>query len=231
MDECLNLSRKVFKIDQVLLGKIPVGDNQCRFDYNILEITIKAIINDRLKPEDCSMLSVSNLHYRVFPTFVIAKKAANADGPPTVFRSYSGDDIRSSRCAIWQAARATSAAPSFFKEMHIDKSTLPSPGITFIDGGLGYNNPSRVALDEAEQLWPTSKHFCLISIGTGRQRAVKLVSTSNSDDNIDTQRSLFQQVMSFVPDIVLYVPGWKTTTNFPRGILALIKMASAIPWD
>ena len=41
MDECidvyLDLSKEVFKVDQVLAGRIPVGDNRCRFDYNILE--------------------------------------------------------------------------------------------------------------------------------------------------------------------------------------------------
>ncbi len=121
IDEYLNLSREVFKIDQVLLGKIPVGDDRCRFDHNILEVAIKVIIKDRLSSDDCSMSAVSNARYRVCPTFVVAKKAVNADGPPTVFRSYSGEGARPSKCAIWQAARATSPAPPFFKEMYIDK--------------------------------------------------------------------------------------------------------------
>lgn len=36
---------------------------------------------------------------------------------------------------IWEAARATSAAPHYFDAMLID-------GISFVDGGLGYNNPA-----------------------------------------------------------------------------------------
>jgi patatin-like phospholipase/acyl hydrolase len=35
---------------------------------------------------------------------------------------------------IWEAARATSAAPIFFKRLEKD-------GKKFIDGGLGFNNP------------------------------------------------------------------------------------------
>jgi len=35
---------------------------------------------------------------------------------------------------IWQAARATSAAPSYFKPITVGKYTL-------LDGGLGANNP------------------------------------------------------------------------------------------
>ena len=142
-----------------------------------------------------------------------------------MFRSYSGDGIRSSKCAIWQAVRATSAAPSFFKEMYIDN---PRPGINYVDGGLGHNNPSQVALDEAGRVWPESKHFCLVSIGTGRQRAVRIIDASKQDDDIDTQRSLFQRVMSFVPHIVSFMPGWKTAKKFPPGVLALINMASAL---
>jgi len=225
VDEYLTLSREVFKIDQVLLGKIPVGDDRCRFDHNILEVAIKATIKDRLTSEDSSMSAVSNARYGGCRTFVVAKKAANADGPPTVFRSYPGEGVRPSKCAIWQAARATSAAPSFFKEMYINN---PRPGVAYIDGGLGHNNPSQVALDEAERVWPTNKHFCLVSIGTGRQRAVKITGTSKPDDDIDIQRSLFQHIKSFVPHIVSFVPGWKTVNNFPPGVLALIKMANVL---
>lgn len=36
--------------------------------------------------------------------------------------------------AIWQAARATSAVPSFFAPMEVN-------GQKFVDGGLGFNNP------------------------------------------------------------------------------------------
>jgi len=122
--------------------------------------------------------------------------------------------------------------PSFFKEMYIDN---PRPGVAYVDGGLGHNNPSQVALDEAERIWQTSKNFCLVSIGTGRQRAVKITGTSKPDDDIDIQRSLFQHMKSFVPHIVSLVPGWKTVNNFPPGVLALIKMANVhqekFPWQ
>jgi predicted acylesterase/phospholipase RssA len=229
VNECieayLNLSKEVFKIDQVVLGKIPVGDDKCRFDHNILESALKAIIKDRLSSEDCSMSTVSNALYRVCPTFVVAKMAVIADGPPAVFRSYSGKGARASKCAIWQAARATSAAPSFFKEISIG---TPPPGMKYVDGGLGYNNPSQVALNEAQRLWPTGKHFCLVSIGTGRQKAVGIIDTTKLDDDIDIEHSLFQQVKSFIPDIVSFVPGRKTARNFPRGVLALITMANAL---
>jgi predicted acylesterase/phospholipase RssA len=166
-----------------------------------------------------------NTPFRACPTFVVAKMALHTDGPPTVFRSYSGEGIRPSKCGIWQAARATSAAPSLFKEMYIDN---PRPGIKYVDGGLGHNNPSELALVEAARIWPTSQRFCLLSIGTGRQRAVNIIDGSKVNDDVDTQRSLFEHVKSYVPHIVSFVPGWKTAKNFPPGVLALIKMANAM---
>jgi hypothetical protein len=66
--------------------------------------------------------------------------------------------------------RATNAVPSFFKEMYIDN---PRPGISYVDDGLGHNIPAEVALEEAGRIWPTAKHFCLISVGTARRRAIE----------------------------------------------------------
>jgi len=186
------------------------------------------MIIDRLNSESCSMSDAANAPYHVCPTFVVAKMAKHADGPPTVFRSYSGKGIRSNQCPIWQAARATSATPSFFKEMYIDN---PRPGINYVDGGLGHNNPAEVALEEAGKIWPTAKHFCLISVGTGRRSTIQVIDSSranNDDDSGTTEQSLFEQIRSFIPSIVEFIPGWKTATNFPPGVLALIKMAGAL---
>ena len=173
------------------------------------------MIKERLNSESCSMSDAANAPYHVCPTFLVAKMAKHADGPPTVLRSYSGKGIGSNQCAIWQAARATSAAPSFFKEMYIDN---PRPGINYVDGGLGHNNPAEVALEEAAKIWPTAKHFCLISIGTGRRRAVQVVDrkkTNSDDDNVTSEQSLFKQIRSFIPSVVEFMPGWKTATR-PR---------------
>ena len=70
---------------------------------------------------------------------------------------------------IWQAARATSAAPTFFKPIHINKTA-------YVDGGLGYNNPAFEVFDEAEDLFPNMRSpdgsACLVNIGTGETKVV-----------------------------------------------------------
>jgi predicted acylesterase/phospholipase RssA len=60
---------------------------------------------------------------------------------------------------IWQAARATSAAPTFFKSMTIGEEE-------FFDGGLRANNPVELVNDEAEGLFPGEPKI-IVSIGTG----------------------------------------------------------------
>lgn len=63
-------------------------------------------------------------------TFVIAKRSLAAEHV-MLFRSYRcpGDE---EPCSIVQAARATSAASTFFRPLSIGLDS-------FVDGGLGYN--------------------------------------------------------------------------------------------
>lgn len=157
----------------------PRHDDPYHFDHKILEEQIKHIIHTKLDSENfilCDIISSPHC-----PTFVIAQKAVHMNGPPTLFRSYSGQGIGPSKCAIWEAARATSAAPNYFKEINID---TPPPDIRYIDGGLGYNNPSQLTRDESVRLWPYSQQICLVSLGSGRQKAVKIVgiAPANEDD-------------------------------------------------
>ena len=81
---------------------------------------------------------------------------------PTLFRTYQSHETHT-ECTIWEAARATSAAPMFFKRIEIGRGKQP-----FIDGGLGQNNPSLLVLDEAKRLFTTRQIGCLVSIGTGQ---------------------------------------------------------------
>ena len=108
--------------------------------------------------------------------------------------------------------------------MHIDQ---PSPGMDYVDGGLGHNNPSLLAREEAKRIWPSSKSCCLISIGTGLQKSVE-VHISKQDDDAEAQRSVFQYIKDFVPDLASKIPGWKTARNIPAGVAGLIKMASTM---
>lgn len=64
---------------------------------------------------------------------------------------------------MWEAARATSAAPVYFKPFYLKSG---SRSYTLIDGGVGINNPSIVGVMLAKKLFPDKK-VILVSIGTG----------------------------------------------------------------
>jgi hypothetical protein len=72
--------------------------------------------------------------------------------------------IEQSTLKIWEACRATAAAPYFFRKILID-------GYEYIDGGVGDNNPSTHAWNEAKELSKTNtgtnKVAMLVSLGTG----------------------------------------------------------------
>ena len=111
-------------------------------------------------------LVLFNLVSRLFLSFICAKNAHNMN-IPIVFRTYESHETHP-ECKIWEAARATSAAPTFFKRIKIGKAQ------PFIDGGVGRNNPSWVVLDEANTLFGARPIGCLVSIGTGHVEAVSI---------------------------------------------------------
>ncbi|KAI1446662.1 FabD/lysophospholipase-like protein [Annulohypoxylon stygium] len=67
---------------------------------------------------------------------------------------------------VWEAARATSAAPTLFKVFQ-KRETMN----TYLDGALYHNNPVWVAHHERKLIWPdvcNSPPDILLSIGTGK---------------------------------------------------------------
>jgi hypothetical protein len=209
----MTLTKEIFKTDQVLEGVIPDGDNQCRFDSNILERAIKRIINSQLKDEGALM---KNTAADQCPTFVVATPALNADGPPKLFRSYRCIGNNADTCAIWEAGRATTADPTFFKPAFIAK---PLPGQNFVDGGLAHNNPSELALQEVERIWPNVRRVCLVSIGTGRQKAIRVIETSSVPTE-ERPAGLFSRVWNVIP-------GATTASRIPLGLNTLKAIADA----
>lgn len=105
-------------------------------------------------------------------TFVCTVPATNM-AHPRLFRSYKVRENAGTNCKIWEAARATTAAPTFFKRMTI----MDDGGARedFLDGGLRFNNPAQLVLSEALTVWGgASKLGCLVSIGTGHPGTIGL---------------------------------------------------------
>jgi predicted acylesterase/phospholipase RssA len=79
-------------------------------------------------------------------------------------RSYRSIDLAARNTGaykIWEAARATSAAPMYFSKAEVG-------GQTYFDGGLDSNNPVVEVIEEARQEFPGAVIDAVISIGTGQ---------------------------------------------------------------
>ncbi|KDR66070.1 hypothetical protein GALMADRAFT_28572, partial [Galerina marginata CBS 339.88] len=123
-----DLAKKVFS------DKKRWGDG--KFKAGIFEKVIKSVVETVTGDPEAPLLEDDQAG--VCRTFVCAMNAHNMGGNiPVLFRTYESHKPHSN-CKIWEAARATSAAPTFFKRIEIGRDQ------PFIDGGLGRNNPSRV---------------------------------------------------------------------------------------
>jgi len=100
--------------------------------------------------------------------FVCAVPALHVNREPKLFRTWSADKNPGYNCTIWEAGRATSAAPTFFKRIYIG-----NPGMQeeFVDAGIGCNNPIQYLVQEAQrEFGPNREVACIVSIGTGKPK-------------------------------------------------------------
>lgn len=100
--------------------------------------------------------------------FVCAVPALHINKGPKFFRTWSADKNPGYNCTIWEAGRATSAAPTFFKRILIGEPGLEEE---FVDAGIGCNNPVQYLVQEAlREFGPKREVACIVSIGTGKPK-------------------------------------------------------------
>ncbi|KAK0444964.1 FabD/lysophospholipase-like protein [Desarmillaria tabescens] len=98
-------------------------------------------------------------------SFVCSMTGINLRSPQR-FRTYQGLPNQGPDCKIWEAARATTAAPTFFKAIKIVGPGGFGPD--YVDAGLGFNNPTKEVRDEAKELFGSNRRIgVFLSIGTG----------------------------------------------------------------
>jgi len=110
-------------------------------------------------------------HPEACRTFVVST-TLRASGSVRM-RTYDTSTADASDICIWQAARATSAAPTFFAPILIDN-------VSYGDGGIGWNNPTKEAIAEVQNIWPNRVIGCVVSIGTGLEEALQLNERSRN---------------------------------------------------
>ena len=129
-----------------------------------------------------------------------------------MFRSYDRPDFKTDKkkwlfntgdasiAKVWEVARATSAAPLYFSKHTIDNGT---PG-TYIDGGMGCNNPAELMSQEVHALHGRVPEL-ILSIGTGTKPPAQHDSSQQANARqhkvLNNARSVFG-VLKRLPDIV-----------------------------
>ncbi|KAK4207355.1 hypothetical protein QBC37DRAFT_327482 [Rhypophila decipiens] len=171
VDDCIEayraMSPKIFtKVNHRLNLR---GKVQGRFDHTAIEESVKNILREHHLPEDEKFYQPSKHGSKRCMTFVCA--TSKQTGKTVVFSSYpSARRGRSllDRATIWQVARATSAATSFFDPVEIGDEE-------FVDGATPANNPIAELWSEAyevfsnvDAIWSLEDNVaCVVSIGTG----------------------------------------------------------------
>ncbi|XP_012669677.2 calcium-independent phospholipase A2-gamma-like [Clupea harengus] len=168
LSECEELYRKlgsdVFK-QNVIVGTMKMGWSHAFYDSEIWENILKEklgldLLVETSRNPDCPKLSaVSTVVNRGTP--LKAYVFRNYSIPPGIRSHYRG----SCQYKLWQAIRASSAAPGYFKEFGLG-------GDLHQDGGLLINNPTALAIHECKCLWPKTPLQCVVSLGTGRFETV-----------------------------------------------------------
>ncbi|KAK5698262.1 hypothetical protein LTR97_007223 [Elasticomyces elasticus] len=151
------------------------GQLRPRYMAEELELAVKDIIASKGFSRDALMRRDATAAAPKCRTLVVAMSEDSTF--PDIFTNYKKLHEQSDfydKVKIWEAARATSAAPSFFAPVEIDE-------VRYVDGGLLANNPVNMLWEEARNAWseyPIEDQVrCLVSLGTGKP-ALRAFGTS-----------------------------------------------------
>lgn len=164
LDQCEELYRKlgsdVFS-QNVIVGTVKMSWSHAFYDSQ----TWENILKDRMG----SSLMIETARNPTCPKVAAVSTIVNRGITPKafVFRNYghfpgiNSHYLGGCQYKMWQAIRASSAAPGYFAEYALGNDLHQ-------DGGLLLNNPSALAMHECKCLWPDVPLECIVSLGTGR---------------------------------------------------------------
>ncbi|KAG8710896.1 hypothetical protein FRC09_020883 [Ceratobasidium sp. 395] len=154
------LSNEVFS-DRMIFG-------QGVFRASKMEQALKAIVREVTGNEDEPMLDQRS-----------DRKACQThnmnSGIPTIIRSYHTSVNPGPNCTIWQALRTATAHPEMFKSAEIVEQGIAEP---FVDAAMGCGNPIDYVLAEAKRIYPNRRVACIVSIGSGHPRTIRIPEPS-----------------------------------------------------
>ncbi|KAM4563459.1 calcium-independent phospholipase A2-gamma-like isoform 1-T2 [Odontesthes bonariensis] len=169
LEECVDMYRRfgseVFRQNPVV-GTVKMGWSHSYYNTE----TWERILQEKLGTQ----ILIKTARDELSPKVSAVSAVVNWGTSPKafVFRNYNHKPGSLSRYAggsgyqMWQAVRASSAAPGYFQE-------FPFQSDIHQDGGLILNNPCALAVHESRLLWPNQHFQCVLSLGTGRYDSAK----------------------------------------------------------
>ncbi|KOO35354.1 calcium-independent phospholipase a2-gamma-like protein [Chrysochromulina tobinii] len=192
----LELAAQIFKKPR--LKGVQLALTGATYQASRLEALLKQTLAQLPKLEnapDAASDSLSMLERRALQELACASANATCEG--------------SSAVPLWQALRATTAAPSFFPAAR--------------DGALLANNPAALALHEARLLYPDTPIALLASFGTGQfismERSEREVgSISSTVQTLVGAATRTEEVHQMLSDMlpILHVPYFRFNPAIPR---------------
>ncbi|XP_029910944.1 calcium-independent phospholipase A2-gamma-like [Myripristis murdjan] len=167
--ECEEMYRRfgsdVFR-QNPLVGTVKMGWSHSYYNTETWEMILREKLGERVL--------IKTARDELSPKVSAVSAVVNWGKSPKafVFRNYNHTPGCLSRYAggsgyqMWQAVRASSAAPGYFQEFTLQSDVHQ-------DGGIILNNPCALAVNESRLLWPNQPFQCVLSLGTGRYDNVK----------------------------------------------------------
>ncbi|XP_076022730.1 calcium-independent phospholipase A2-gamma-like [Genypterus blacodes] len=164
LEECAEMYRRfgseVFR-QNPLVGTVKMGWSHSYYNTETWETILREKLGDKVL--------IKTARDELSPKVSAVSAVVNWGNTPKafVFRNYNhtpGSLTRyagGSACQMWQAVRASSAAPGYFQEFTLQSDIHQ-------DGGIILNNPCALAVHESRLLWPNQPFQCVLSLGTGR---------------------------------------------------------------
>ncbi|XP_061629330.1 LOW QUALITY PROTEIN: calcium-independent phospholipase A2-gamma-like [Phyllopteryx taeniolatus] len=164
LEECADMYRRfgseVFQQNR-LVGTVKMGWSHAYYNTETWETILREKLGDRVL--------IKTARNESSPKVSAVSAVVNWGNSPKafIFCNYNHKPGSLSRYAggssypMWQAVRASSAAPGYFQE-------FPLQSDIHQDGGIIMNNPCALAVHESRLLWPKHAFQCVLSLGTGR---------------------------------------------------------------
>ena len=116
---------------------------------------------------------------------------------------------------LWQVARATSAAPTYFPPFRIDRGGS-LPYLPLVDGGVFANNPTICGFAEARKIFEEATEFLVVSLGTGQLTRPIPYDKAKDWGLLGWAPHILDVVFDGMLDVVHYQMKWLLPQTDPR---------------